>query len=344
MTMILDVENYPISGNQDKLGHALIKIRDTLLARGWTVVGSGDGGANFAREGQTSGPYDVFTASPAYYTGTGNWYDGAANTISRAAAWVILKEPSPSTREIAFQRYSTTSAAGMMWLNKLIFSASGFQQSGCSATVVNTTPVTAGTAANVIASNAIFMGNGTSETPVSADGYIMQMLVSDSARADNVWPFFVWWWNQTDGNRGGELVYESLTNAPGNERWIIKGAVGPGGAFATPTTVPTTWYGRGESALTVVNTLSMVTYTCASQLLPGAHTTGQIVTADGKVRGGYPVIFYNSDFSFKGVSEHLLVNPRNRDYPSTVDVATADAKISLGCMLLPWKQNTTPSF
>ena len=351
MAMILDVENYLIGTGQDRFGHVLIKLKDTLVARGWTVEGSGDGQSVFARNGQTAGPYDVFTSGTGYYVGGGEWSVGGANTISNTNAWMILREPAPSTRELLLQRSSSTASNNMLYLHNLRFSTSGFVQSGCSATVVNVNTVVANTSYNrAAATTTLVWGNGTAETALTTDQYYLQILVSDSARGDNVWPFYMWCWNTVDNNRGGEWVYESLVQAPGNERWIAKFGYGDATAsvfaLATNQSAETVWYGRNEATLLPATNIqfSRIYFLAAAYAIPGNWVTSQIPCADGDVRGGYPFIFNAADFSYKGISEHWTFNPRNRDYPSTIDVATPNAKISLGCAILPWKQNVVPSF
>lgn len=345
MTMILDVENYALNTGEDFVGKLLIKLKDTLVARGWTVTGSGDGLSAFENSGQTAGPsYDIFTASPAYAVGTGSWNSGIANSISNVRAWFKIKEPSPSTREFLFQRALNSSNNRMTYLYNMAFAETGFDTSGASATVA---PLTGTSVTAITNSDTIAIGDGAAHNITDLDDWYLQIWVSDSARSQNVWPFYYILYNYADGVESGCFIYESLVNTVSGDTqpWIWRmssGAVVQG----TPTAPQLAgWRGKRDSTGAYETNMYTNIYAIQSTtaLTPGAAVVTIPTSSDGKVRA-LPVFLFGSDLSYKGIMEHILYNPRNRSYPATQDVTTVDAKLCWGCFLFPWKQNSVPSF
>ena len=344
MAMILDVENLELPPLSDKWGLTLLTLINALVARGWTVEGSGDGVSTFKRQGQTAGPYNVFSGH--YSTGGAAWNSTTALSISNTYAWFIIKEPAPSTREFVIQRTSSTSTTFMWHLINLRMATNGYVQSGCSATTVNMTPAGGGVSgmAEVTGSGIAMLGT-PSETVSNAYTSYLNILISDSARAGNVWPFYMTCWNSTISARAGEWVYESLVDTPDTQPYVFK-------ADNSTTCLGASTSSSGFNAWHSVNTVSGTLDTATSlnvihsSTLPGTFATNQVPSAaDGKVRA-FPVQIFGSTggASYKGTMEHLYFNPRARDYPNTTNLAEANPRLAVGMLLLPWKQNVVPAF
>lgn len=342
MTLQLDVENLSLPATLDRGGRVLAAIRDALVARGWTVMGSGSGtiGAAFANTEQTAGPYDVFTAGTPWQTGltpgVSNWSyaSGNADSFSHYGAWIRLREPS-TTREWIFQRWTSastlTTTSGYM---NISFAPGGFTGGGAD----KDTPPTAPGFSRQFLSNAEWFDNTGTNT------IVFNMLVSDVAKAQNVWPFMCVFYDSTSSSTSaGGLIYESLSDAHVGdpEPWVAK----CGGQTITqslPTTSTSTgWYLVQAAGAGADTSAAATTYALYNGTVPG---TGWLATPgpDGK-RRALPVTFGDSLETWKGVSDHIYYNPTTREYPSTHKVATTDARLYWGQFLIPWKQSVVPA-
>jgi hypothetical protein len=346
MTLQLDVQNATRVTGEDFVGKLLTALTNALVARGWTVQGSGDGLSAFQNSGQTAGPYNVFTASPAYATGGGTWLaaQGTANRWSNVRAWIRLREPSPSVREFIFQRGSSTSSG--QEANLIVGVAyAGYLAGGASA---NTVPTSAGV--TQILYGAAFNGAGgawgtAGVTLANTNTIVYNILVSDVAKAGNSWPFFVLAYNSSTATPISAMCFESLSDTISGDTdpvaYIVDIWVN---VFGTPNANGTAigFSSRIDNNATPINTLTNVYFTnifgSYPLLVPIASTI------DSKVRA-WPLILTVGtalDGRYKGRCDHLQMNPQARNYPSTLNVTTVTPYIYLGCRLLPWKQNVTP--
>lgn len=342
MPLELDVQNLLLPNTIDRGGRTVIAIRDALVAKGWIVAGSGSGtvGATFQNMGQTAGPYDVFTASPAWKTGLNpgvpdlwNHTSGNPNSISHRAAWIRLREPSPSTREFVFQRWSSTDSTIVSGYMTIQMSHTGFTNNNASAASPPTgsNTYTAGT-------NVVWFDNTTNTE------FVLNVLVSDSARGGNVWPFVVMHYSITGaGDAAGGLIYESLVNtdATDTEPWVFKVGTGGSRAQETPTNSnQQNWRARRQSDL-VLELMQAVVYTPANGSVPGTAWLNTPLQ-DGK-RRALPMLFAGSDESWKGRAEHLRFPAINRNYPHTLNLATASPYVFWGNLLVPWATGIVPA-
>jgi len=344
MTLELDVENLFLPNTIDRGGRALIEIRNALVAKGWTVVGSGSGtiGAAFENLEQTAGPYDVFTDPTPWKTGMNPagtdtfWHaSGNAGSISHYSAWIRLREPN-TVREFMFQRWLGSSSGNVTHgYMTVLFAPGGFTGGGADK---DSTPSAPGGFVTMN-SNTYWIDNspGTSQ-------FYMNMLVSDTARAGDVWPFIVFWVNTTTASPyAGQIVYESLLNteATDDEPWVAKG--GSGAAASQTPTSPTVsgWYSRRQVDLALDGNTSLGIYSFAGGTVPSV-TWAATPNQDGK-RRAFPVLVTDNLEGWKGRCEHLYWNPQNRPYPATHFVTTTEARLYWGNLLIPWKQNVTPA-
>jgi len=332
--MELDVENLYLPNTIDRGGRVIIAIRDALLAKGWTVQGSGSGvtGNTYQNLEQTAGPYDIFTASPAWRTGitpgaTFEWPSGNPNSISHYSAWIRLREPSPSTREFTFQRWSSSGTITTGYMT-ILFAPGGFTGGGASRNAVPSAP-----GGQITLRNTVWFDNtGTNE-------HYLNMLVSDTARAGNVWPFYCIFRNITLATfSSGGMIYESLVGTePGDtEPWVVKAGNDGNTQFTN-----SSWGLRRQSDLGLDGNSSLGIYAFAGGNVPGGTWANNPIQ-DGKSRV-LPVAVADNTECWKGFLEHIRSNPVIRDAPSVLFATTTNAKLFWGNFLLPWKQNTYPA-
>lgn len=333
MALLVDTNNLVLQANTDRLGQLLIVLKNRLIANGWTVRGSSDGQTTFQNEGQTAGPYDVFTAAqPWVNDGATGWRSGGPNTISRRSAWMRLREPLPSTREFIFQRYAADSDLGMNYLSNLRIAVNGFLNNNAAITTI---PTTSGLAVNAITTDTQFMAAATLGT-LTANVFKSHIWISNQAEAGNVWPFAFMNYDSVTGLAGG-LIYSSLLHtSPGHTHPFVFRAGAAAAVQATPNSNLTSWTALRGNSLAVDTALASTNYT----LIPSA--TAQIVSAlDGRRRTSSPM-FYDSEGRWLGFMQHCAFNPTTRTYPDTIDVATANSWLQWGTLLMPWKQGVTP--
>jgi len=344
MTMELDVQNLFLPNTIDRGGRVFAAIRDALVAKGWIMMGSGSGtiGAAFENTEQTGGPYDVFdtTGNVPWKTGmnpagSDNFYDGVSNHFSNYAAWMRLREPSPSTREFIWQRYTLSGSGNITsgYSGLIQFSPVGFTNGNADK---DSPPTSPGPTASWLSNSAWFNATGT-------DQHYMNMLVSDSARAGNVWPFTIMIPNSTQAQPyWGQMCYESLLNTEvtDDEPWIVKAGANTGVSGISTTTSNTTWYMRRQVDLAYDNG-SLAGYNLAGGTVPGTSWAAA-PNQDGRSRA-LPIVLGDNLEGWKGRCEHLYWNPKVREYPSTHFVTTTEARLYWGNLLIPWKQNVTPA-
>jgi hypothetical protein len=342
MALNLDVENLTLVTDEDRLGKLILAKAGALVARGWTVQGSGDGIATFQNAGQTAGPYNVFTSGTGYHNTGGVWAAalGGANKISNTRAWIRLREPSPSVREIIIQR-SSTAATGFE-----AFMIEGMAYTGYLSN--NATAVAPPTSAGVtqVRYGTAFNGAGADYiTSIIAGTHtlVYNLLVSDVAKPGNVWPYIEFVYNSTLSTRVCGSVYESVVDAAPADAHPFVCATGLfTSVFGSPNVAPAmVFQGRRDDGV-ASTTFSVLAYSVTGF---GAYPANIPATnADGKVRS-LPIYVTNgvaADGRWKGRMEHCIMNMQSRNYPSTLDITTASPRLYLGVMMVPWKQNTVP--
>lgn len=343
MAFALDIQNLALVQNEDRLGKWFIHMIAALVARGWTVEGSGDGLAQVQNRTQTAGPYNVFTSGLGYYTGGGIWSGslGGANSISNSRAWFIIKEPAPSTRAFCFQRSSGVSGGSECLMNASM-APTGFATSGAAA---NAPPAANGALQHFIYGTAHnntgsdYFGSTLVEI-ADAVTLIGNMLVSTTARAGNVWPFKFTVYNSTTALVRCGMVYEALveTVTGDPDPYIVKCGLWVS-VFGSPGVAPSStqaYQGRDDSG-TVLSSLNFEYGSGSGGTYPGSATAN----ADGKIRPR-PIFIIGTDGRYKGRCESLVYNYQARNYPSTLDLASANPYLYAGVFLLNWKTGVTP--
>jgi hypothetical protein len=345
MSNLVITPNILLTSNLDKVGLALITLKNALVATGlWRVVGSGDGQSAFQLLGQTAGvggSYDVFTAGTPYASGGTNWHQGPANGISRAAAWFILEEIT-SGRVFACQR---TTQSQSNTASAVAF-AIGLARptSGASATVIPALPGTSafllGTAWNTT-QGAWPATEGSTATDTAQ--WWMQLAITDSLAAGNVAPFYLAIWSKTSNVPVCAIMWESLASVDTGVSHPVVAAAGSwpqvfgtpgnassGGAFAG------TWRGG--------DTLAAAAYEYPNNggigTIPANY---QAVNNAGIYRTHQPwVLIPGVSSKHLGKLEHFYLNKVNRQYPTTYGVAGTTPRVTLGLLIGTWKTATTP--
>lgn len=346
MALQLDIANLSLAQNQDRYGKLIISLVNALVARGWTVEGSGDGLAAFQNSGQTAGPYNVFTSGVGYVTGGTEWnVGGGANSFTNLRAWIRIREPSPSVREFIFQRSNNSSLNGYALYMAIGVAYEGYLAGGASA---NTVPTSAG--ATQFINHTVFNSTGgvwgtynVNASISSPNTLIANVMISDVVRDNNVWPFYFTVYDSTAAEHRMSWMYESLAEAPAgdahpfvliSDTFVL--------TFGTPLIAPAmTLKGRNAKG-TVVTTLRVFNHASSYGVFP--VVTMNANPLDSKVRA---LPLYVADVGadgnrYKGRMEHFRLNMHNRNYPDTHNLAGADAKVYLGCMLADWETGVTP--
>jgi len=328
---------------EDKFGHLIIALRDALVASGlWRVRGSGDGKAAVQLMGQTAGPYDVFTASPAWSQDASVFNTVRNGSITQPRAWLLLEEI-PSGRVLLMQRCqntgSTTDSSALS-----VGVATGVASSG--ATAIQPPALTGNSA--FLAGNAwpITSPNVTEVTSSNSTEYAigstrqcwLQIAVENTARAGNVcpWWFAVWDKSANIPVMGG--IWESLTDVDTGVNHPLACAFGSwsrvwgtvGNGNTGPINVSSAWRGG--------DTLALCTTGYSQNIGIGATPpTYQAPGNNGKVRTERPWLLVPALGSRHiGRFEHGFMNKSAREYPTTYDVAGAQPRITLGHLIMPW--------
>lgn len=357
MTLQFPVVNRSIPGLRDKAGQFLIELKDALVSTGlFRVTGSGDGLATFQNEGQTAGEggsFDIFTAQPPYWGGVNLLSEGRARSISRAYAWFQLRELS-SSRVFQFRRYYYNDSSGSYSENVgICICPQGVAASGATPTKAPQSigpkwwycaDPSAGNG-NTDAYDARLGMNGVMLSS-SADETIWHLAVATEPRAQGVCPFFVWYINRTKSMVGGGFFYESLTDAPADntDPYVLHCAQDWGQSFGW---LNNESYGPWWNIQAVVTGRNPIVGCAFDRVNSPAFTysyPGKAfapLSSDGKWRTFRPRV-RNASGQYVGRCEHIQANMVNRDYPTTYALGSSQPLITVGHMLLPWKQNAVP--
>jgi hypothetical protein len=328
MTWQFDVNNLTIYSSNDVVGPPILGLIDLLVAQGAvSIVGSGDGVSNFENEGQTPGPYNVLTS------GATVWNTSAQNTFSATQAWIRFRMTG-TTLEFVFQRSSATSITYTSYLNIKI-SPTGFDSDDADAN----NPPTA-------TDEEFIIGTGTTIGGLFIgynESFRWSAACEDTAQ-DGFYPFYLVFLKESDKVVDGVMLFDVVQSkitgdtqpwvfyVPGDTRGFAINEIGAN-------------YGRGykdyggteETFLTSLRGYFLQEYNSAD-LFPGVAAQ-----YDGKARS-FPLVWGHPTGPFyKGVSRNFLYKGLNVIYPNTSNLATSDAKIFIDDVMLPWKQNETPS-
>lgn len=348
MSLVHDIQNLALVDPGDRQGHMAIAAVNALVARGWVVRGSGDGGAIFQNLEQTAGPYNVFTSGVGYVATSHVWNTPiVANTISNARAWIRLKEPGASTREIIFQRanYSAGQVTAQQYLIARM-ALVGFTGGGATALSPPSAPGGDFSICNGTAGPA-FNTTGFSLSTVGTDGagrtiLYFNMLISDDADTANVWPFQWWVYDATNALHQCAFIYDALDAPTGDlqpfvillDRW------------ATTVPLPDTngalvWVGINPSDGLVSGQALSDGYVITSISAPSVAARTNWPATDGKVRA-LPVPVWTSGTArpgvWRGYLKNVWYNPTARRYPVLQD-PTAGALMFAGRFIVPWGPN-----
>lgn len=342
MAIVVPNPNVLLGMSDDKLGHLLIELKTQLVASGrWRVRGSGTGGTGgtFQLMGQTAGvggSFDVFTASTPYVTdmngSTVRWFDGGAGTISRASAWMVLEEVG-SGRCLTIQRADSSGGQGNgSAIAGMRFSNAGVASSGAAATAP---PASVAPVATLMTNT-----NVGSDLMNVSNAHWFQLGVANAAEAGGACPF--WWalYNRTAGTRTWGMLYDSLTDTAAGDLHphVIGTAVWA--TFFNDQFSNSRLFGGATLAARGLTGYTLLTDQLIPNVAPSAYS--QPIGPDGFWRTYRPIVLDESGV-FVGRSNSLLLHPINREYPTTYKVATPDARLVLGQLLVPWKQGTAPS-
>lgn len=342
MTIIVPNPNVALAMADDKLGHLLIELKTQLVATGlWRVRGSGTGGTGgtFELMGQTAGAggsFDVFTAPTPYLTTVNGtsvlWYQGGAGTISRASAWLVLEEIG-SGRCLTIQRADSSGGQsnGSVILT-MRFSNAGVASSGASAVLppASTAPVA------TLMTNTNLGG----DLMLTTNAHWFQLGVANSAEAGGVCPF--WWslYNRTAGTRNWGMLYDSLTDTVAGDLHPHVIGTGVWSTFFNDQFSNVRLFGGATLTGRGLTGYTLLTDQPIPSSSPSSYT--QPLGADGFWRTYRPLVLDDTGVVV-GRSKNLLMHPINREYPTTYYVATPEARLALGQLLVPWKQATAPS-
>lgn len=332
----------------DRLAHMLIDLKNVLVASGlWVVTGSGDGLSAVQNQGQTAGvggSYDVFTASPPYLDTAGTWYSGVANSFSNGYAWFQIKEVG-SARVFQFQRNSNSGSNSE-------YIACRFCPTGVATTGATSTVAPAPTPTNsfvhvlgsVLARNTALVGTGTGLQVTTSNPTTYHFWHASAPRAGGVCPFAVMVLNKSTNTYQWGFFYESMldTQAGNTEPWLLSSATnypsafgalgsGSGGPF---------WGTTGTTGGLVPWSFDYTVSVVASLSFPGVGYPP--MPADNVWRTQY--CRARTATAYLGRSEHFLQNHVARDYPTTYNLASAEPRIALGQLLLPWATDIVPDW
>jgi len=327
------------TSTSDNTGLALRALWDLMLLHGThEIVGSSDGVATFANEGDTAGPYDFTTIGATW--GTGN-----AGEWSNTEAWLRLREVG-TTREWIFWRY--LSVASYSNRITIAFSPTGFVSTG---TADANTPPDAPLDMVLIHGTA-YAGTAGAWGPSQGVACTMHVAVNDAqgaVGAGGTHAFYLFGVNTATKSAQGFWFVDSL----------VDGIAGDTQAWATLTTgVPTTapvdsvldgkvgtyrdFGGANEAWLdgrSGGGASPAIVEADGTVLFPGGCPTQD----DGNARTGEIHLARAQDGIYRGKLENVVWKDTTaRVYPTTAHLATADAKVYVGDLLLPWPQGVAP--
>lgn len=314
----------------DKVGKIWISVKDALLASGrWQLIGSGDGKAAFQLRGQTAGvagSFDVFTKSPQWALGGGN-FNAWPNSISNTSAWFVLEEIA-SGRVYVVQRTTSSSAE-----TSNVWAGNAVATTGASATAP---PAMVGPYA--VLGTSMYLSTGSEMSYSSTTEQWLQIGAENAVLPGNVSPWFFAIWNKTNNTRGGGAFWLPLVDLePGVTNNILAGAGAWVNVFGTPglgdgglAGTGATWRGGNAWAVSSISHL-----TCSG--VGSSPPLYQQLGTDNKWRTQRPFIVHPTVGNrHVGKVDLVYLNKVSRDYPSTYDLAGAQPRLSLGHLLFPW--------
>ena len=341
MAWNFDLNNF-YAGGDDSTGGAFYRLKALLVSLGWTVRGSGDGLSLFEDQDEVGrgnaatggagtgdgGAYDVITQESG-------WGGGAAGDWGNENAWYRIREPG-STREFIFQRNSAFESFGAGEKELVItFSPTGF--TGVVESPSATVPPTA-------ADQYIFLGtppgggvNWGNNSLTGTDQIIH--LAAEDTPLNGVYRWMIYITVAGNGDPWALQCYDGLVDGQVGDQqpwyWVTVAAAGIGN-FNNNVRVYRDYGGGAEAQATA----SFVGYKDSddSQMVPG-NTPPQ---DDGDMRD-WPIPVWDQDTQqFHGFCASLRWKGDTGNYPDVQGIATADAKLYLDDLLLPWQQNLIP--
>lgn len=331
MAWTFDVNNSVLSG-ADIAEWAILWKDKGVAASIFEVLGTGDGRSAFENSGQTAGPnYDVLTG------GTSIWNSGVDNEFSNPNAWIRLRMVG-TTLEFCLQRRSSTSASYEDDL-KILVSPTGFTNGGASATVRPTA-----TDEQYIMGSAGTFGNfglynydmhvhiGFNET-ANANGFHSFYVIINYTATKLTYSAFLF-----------DCVEEGKTGD--SQDWVIylnstSGVLGWSQMGYVSANYGQSYYDYGGGSEAFYRTEAEHLVNGSNQnLFPSAVG---IQPEDSKTRS-FPIVWGTVAFTYyKGISSFVeWKGIAARNYPDTVDLATANAKVYFDDVLVPWEQGTAP--
>ena len=369
MTMQVILANRVIPGGfRDRLGQMLIEMKNALVATGlWRVTGSGDNAGNVLNEGQTpaasNGGWDLFAPNineNPYWVWAGaqadsnlagsNVQNALVRSISKTYAWFQLREVG-STRVLQIRRATYYNPNGeysdtLAWR----FCPSGVKTSTAN---MGRPPDPTGVSftwwanpqSTDMSYGAPWVGSGEPMRYTHQGESVFHLWSATDARAGGVCPFYLTVVNRHTAQLAGGILYESMVDVQNNNphpylfrMGMWHEAFGRNGfQDKGPFWVRDTFGCTGVNCElwcfdTVYN--PVMTWNQPGNVLAAPDASGKWKTWVPKARA--------TNMGYLGRSEHLLVNLVARDYPTTYGLASTDARLAIGQLLLPWKQNEVP--
>lgn len=381
MAIIYDPGNVNValaSGNVDRFGDLFIKkLIPRLAATGrWQIVGSGNGqtagNARVQRKGQTAGlggsdPWNCLTGAIGGSLTLWNT-PNAIDSFTSIGAWVDVAELDglgvETGRGFTIQRHNGSSSnigananlAVFGWRNTPWTGVATSQDPGTEPTSMTMicggvgafgffgSPVATGWLTNLTGHDAACLGSN-----VTTDVW-MQLGIEDTVGPRNVHSWFMTLWSKTNNLPCGVMYYCELDNVlasephpyvigSGNMAYTV-GLPGNIDANSNPyhaSVAPKVWAGptlQVASFTTVINRMWN-----SVNVIPGAvfpplragqnllNRRPEVWTAAGQI----------------GTPKYIWMNPFNRNYPSTQDVAGSSPRLYVGQCLIPWVTGVAPN-
>lgn len=319
----VDLAVYP-----NDLGATWYLLKEFLKTHGWTVSMSGDGSTAFSATG------DVITAGIDAFDNV-----ATANGWSNMAAWFVLRSPAGGY-EILFQRQANTSSWGALmrgiWISRVGYSSAGISASVAPAAPVDEQDLLGGSTRTNQSGNSGF----SATTHVTGNPNHLHMVCDDAPAGAGEYSFAFWVSDKATQALRGESMFVDAIDDGG-----VAGDLAPyvfemkpyviGGATQTRTmffdmhvTNKRSWGGTtGEIVMTAIRTQDRFT------------GGGQI---DNRERAVHAYWYDNAAGIWKGRSRLFRMNSGIRNYPNTVNLATAFARIYVDHVLMPWQQDAVP--
>jgi hypothetical protein len=327
MTWQFDVNNAVLSANDVGISFWLLKELGVLHSR-LEVLGSGDGIAAFENSGQTAGPnYDVLTVTPTV------WNAALANSWSNIKSWMRLRMVD-TTLEFKIIRQQSSSGSYeddyQVWI-----SPTGFTSGGASAILAPTAT-----------DEEIVLGTAPAGYSVfgsyNADSQI-HIGIQDAKESGNFSSFYLAIVNDTTNAITGIWVFDALTQTiTGDTQPWVNFIVGATPVFTTVVggSYANAYRDYGGGSELFFDAKGYYLFDGSNRLFPGKVDPSP---EDSHSRS-FPVIWgYPTNNNYKGISITMQwKGVDSRDYPSTAELASANAKIYLDDLMLPWETGTVP--